>query len=110
MNIVKEIDWDNVVSSANNKWVERLLSNFQPVVIVDNTLYIKYIGEENKKKVVAEALKKHKPNFDQTIKNCLSVNNVVFNKQIDDISIKWLESLIEKFGTKKIEFNLFRNS
>jgi len=58
MNIVKEIDWDNVVSSANNKWVERLLSNFQPVVIVDNTLYIKYIGEENKKKGCCWSIKK----------------------------------------------------
>ena len=104
---IKEEDWISKVSSIENKWVNRILNNLTPIIIIDNTLYFQFSGEEENKVQVFEAYKKYKLEIEEQIRLLFNVSNFASGKNIDEIKLKWLEGLVSKFGPSEIKFKLF---
>lgn len=106
MNIKTDIDLKQAESVDNEKIINRLIANFKAIGIIEDTLYIKYSGEELKKDLVRDAYIKNKVSFDLHIGSVFNVKHVRIKKDINEIKLQWLESLVSKFNPKNINFSI----
>lgn len=97
-------NWSQECELVPNKLVNRVLANLEPVVQIDSVIYIKYIGPEDKKALVFEAFKKCQLELNQFAAKFNA--KIIKAEKIDNIKLKWLEGLIEKYQPNKVEFSI----
>ena len=102
---ISKEDWEKQSSLENNPWVKRVLANLEPIGVVNNILYVKYCGTEDKKKLVFEYFLKLTPELNKFSLQ-FGANFIKSAKDINEVKLYWLENLIEKFKPNKIDFNL----
>jgi len=100
--------WDETSNKSDKKVIKRLFANFEPLVIVDNILYLKYIGDKDKKAIVSKFLKINFSEFEQLIKNSFNVSGINF-KKISDLKLEWLKNLIKEFGPSEVKISILDN-
>jgi len=106
MNVRTKIEgWTNAALNVENAWVSRILANIEPIAQVNSIVYVKYIGPEDKKEAVFEAFKKYTPELNAFVIQ-FGASFVQASKDLDSVKLTWLETLIEKFQPKGIEFSI----
>jgi len=105
---VKFDKWEEISKKSSNKIIERILLNLKPVLIIDNILYVDYIGEEDKKEIFNEYFNKEKVNIVSYLRKHYSFYKILSSKNLDLKKINWLKELAETFQPKGISFNILK--
>jgi hypothetical protein len=108
MKVQTKIPWTENISKIENQIVKRILENFYPTAIIDNTIFLKYQGEENKKSIVGKYYKEHFLEIKQELVVLFGVSVIKFTKQVDlkEENLFYLENLINKFQPSGIKFQI----
>lgn len=102
---MKISNFDISLVQTSNRWVERIFANLESVMLIDGILYVRYIGKEESLNDFRDAYKKYLPEMLQSLYS-YGVKAIKSDKEIDNIKLSWLKSLIETFEPKKVEFSL----
>jgi len=102
-------EWENQTKSSNNKLIERLMANLKPIIVIDNVIYLEYIGEENKKEVFFEYYNNAKENLINHLNIYYEINKIQGAKDLNHKKLEWLSSLVEKFQPQNINFSINNN-
>lgn len=96
-------DWQQFIAEQQ-EIVFKILRNFTPLCILNNTIYIKYTGKEEHKELVKTYYQRYKFFIERAVFSKYSVTSIQSSKKLNEEKILWICELIEKLQPKKIEF------
>jgi len=99
-------NWQENSQKTNNKLIQRLMANLSPIAIINDSIYLEYIGDENKKTVFFEYYNNAKSELTDFLNELYGVVKIEGGKDLSKEKLKWLEEIIKKFEPQNIEFSI----
>ena len=102
-------NWNENAKKTQNKLIERLMVNLSPIAIINEKIYLEYIGDESKKKVFFEYYNNAKSDLTKYLSELYGISKIEGGKDLSKEKLKWLEEIINKFQPSHIEFSIKEN-
>lgn len=101
-------DWESHASNATDKVIERLILNLKPIAIINNILYVDYIGPEDKKSVFQEYFDNKRTLLESYISTKYPIVRILSGKNMEANKIGWLKELFNEYQPKGVEFSIHK--
>ena len=102
---ITNFEWSERLLSYENKIIQRIFANIHPVQLINETLYVDYIGKEEVKDEFNKYFSKFKPEILSLLREN-GIKDIKSSKVLDLEKVNWLKSLVEEFQPKNIEFSI----
>ncbi len=101
-------EWEGLPAKTESKVVGRLLINLKPLVIINNILYVDYIGPEDKKTVFQEYFNKERAALEAFVSTVYPIVRILSGKNMETQQINWLKQLFNEYQPKGVEFSIHK--
>ncbi len=101
-------EWDSLATNATDKVTERLILNLKPIAIINNILYVDYIGPEDKKTVFQEYFNKQRTSLEAYVSTVYPIIKILSGKNMEAQKISWLKELFIEYQPKGVEFSIHK--
>lgn len=98
--------WEEFVGTVEDVLLNRILSNLYPVAIVNESIYLNYVGDEEKKRVFMEYYNNKKAELVVLLKEKYGISNIKGGKNLSEEKLEWLEGLVQKFEPTNINYSI----
>lgn len=94
--------------NIKQKALLRIFMNLKPYLLVDEVLYISYIGEEANKDSFNQYFINYKIMIENMLKKHFNIKEVKSDKILNKQRISWLNELIENVKAKEIKISIVK--
>lgn len=101
-------EWESLATNAGDKVLERLIINLKPIAIINNILYVDYIGSEDKKSVFQEYFNNKRTSLEAYISTTYPIIKILSGKNMETQKISWLKELFMEYNPKGVEFSIHK--
>lgn len=99
-------EWEAHTEKAPTLLIRRIMINIKPVALINNILYVDYIGSEEKKSIFNDYFNKELINLESYCSVIYGATRVLNAKNLDKAKLEWLRVLMNEFKPRHVSFNI----
>lgn len=103
-------EWERLCKDyeSKNSFIAEVLKNLAPVAIINQTLYIEFIGKAENKKNIEKSYLQNKLEIQSILVQAFNIATIANSSKLDEVKLSWLKQLIETYTPMNISFNVFK--